>query len=120
MRYFSPFGYGLSYTEFVYSNLRVEGTYPNFKVSVTLQTMETQLKRVVQIYVGKPDSQVERAMKELRGFTKLELQPGETKTAEVTLDEAAFTYFDENLRHFVTESGNIRFLQANLWQRFVW
>lgn len=47
-------------------------------------------------------------MKELRGFTKLELQPGETKTAEVTLDEAAFIYLDENLRHFVTESGEYK------------
>ena len=104
-----PFGYGLSYTEFVYSNLRVEGTYPNFKVSVDVTNDGNAAgKEVVQIYVGKPDSQVERAMKELRGFTKLELQPGETKTAEVTLDEAAFTYFDENLRHFVTESGEYK------------
>ena len=104
-----PFGYGLSYTEFVYSNLRVEGTYPNFKVSVDVTNDGNAAgKEVIQIYVGKPDSQVERAMKELRGFTKLELQPGETKTAEVTLDEAAFTYFDENLRHFVTESGEYK------------
>ena len=104
-----PFGYGLSYTEFVYSNLRVEGTYPNFKVSVDVTNDGNAAgKEVVQIYVGKSDSQVERAMKELRGFTKLELQPGETKTAEVTLDEAAFTYFDENLRHFVTESGEYK------------
>ena len=104
-----PFGYGLSYTEFVYSNLRVEGTFPNFKVSVDVTNAGTVAgKEVVQIYVGKPDSAVERAMKELRGFTKLTLAPGETKTAEVTLDEAAFTYFDENLRHFVTELGEYK------------
>ena len=104
-----PFGYGLSYTEFVYSNLRVEGTYPHFKVSVDVTNAGTMAgKEVVQIYVGKPDSAVERAMKELRGFTKLILAPGETKTAEVTLDEAAFTYFDENLRHFVTEPGEYK------------
>ena len=104
-----PFGYGLSYTEFVYSNLHVEGSYPNFKVFVDVTNAgDVAGKETVQIYVGKPDSAVERAMKELRGFAKLELQPGETKTAEITLDAAAFTYFDENLRHFVTESGEYK------------
>lgn len=104
-----PFGYGLSYTKFVYSNLRVEGTYPYFKVSVDVTNAGTMAgKEVVQIYVGKPDSAVERAMKELCGFTKLTLAPGETKTAEVTLDESAFTYFDETLRHFTTEPGEYK------------
>ena len=104
-----PFGYGLSYTEFVYSNLHVEGSYPNFKVFVDVTNAgDAAGKETVQIYVGKPDSAVERAMKELRGFAKLELQPGETKTAEITLDAAAFAYFDENLRHFVTESGEYK------------
>ena len=104
-----PFGYGLSYTEFVYSNLRVGGAYPNFEVSVDVTNAGNMAgKETVQIYVGKPDSPIERAMKELRGFVKLDLQPGETKTAEIALDPAAFTYFDEQLRHFVTESGEYK------------
>ena len=104
-----PFGYGLSYTEFVYSNLRVEGNYPDFKVSVDVTNVGSVAgKETVQIYVGKPDSPVERAVKELRGFAKLDLLPGETKTAEISLDPAAFTYFDEQLRHFVTESGEYK------------
>ena len=104
-----PFGYGLSYTEFVYSNLRVEGNYPDFTVSVDVTNVGSVAgKETVQIYVGKPDSPVERAVKELRGFAKLDLQPGETKTAEISLDPAAFTYFDEQLRHFVTESGEYK------------
>ena len=104
-----PFGYGLSYTEFVYSNLRVEGAYPNFKISVDVTNAGTLAgKEVVQIYVGKPDSPVERAMKELRGFAKIDLQPGETKTVEIMLDASAFAYFDEQLRHFVTESGEYK------------
>ena len=104
-----PFGYGLSYTEFVYSNLRVEGNYPDFKVSVDVTNVGSVAgKETVQIYVGKPDSPVERAVKELRGFAKLDLQPGEKKTAEISLDPAAFTYFDEQLRHFVTESGGYK------------
>ena len=104
-----PFGYGLSYTEFVYSNLRVEGNYPDFKVSVDVTNVGSVAgKETVQIYVGKPDSPVERAVKELRGFAKLDLLPGEKKTAEISLDPAAFTYFDEQLRHFVTESGEYK------------
>ena len=104
-----PFGYGLSYTEFVYSNLQVRGVYPNFEVSVDVTNAGNMAgKETVQIYVGKPDSPIERAMKELRGFVKLNLQPGETKTAEIALDSAAFTYFDEQLRHFVTESGEYK------------
>ena len=104
-----PFGYGLSYTEFVYSNLRVEGNYPDFKVSVDVTNVGSVAgKETVQIYVGKPDSPVERAVKELRGFAKLDLQPGEKKTAEISLDPVAFTYFDEQLRHFVTESGEYK------------
>ena len=104
-----PFGYGLSYTEFVYSNLQVRGAYPNFEVSVDVTNAGNVAgKETVQIYVGKPDSPIERAMKELRGFVKLDLQPGETKTAEIALDPAAFTYFDEQLRHFVTESGEYK------------
>ena len=51
---------------------------------------------------------MERAVKELRGFAKLDLQPGEKKTAEISLDPVAFTYFDEQLRHFVTESGEYK------------
>ena len=104
-----PFGYGLSYTEFVYSNLRVEGNYPDFTVSVDVTNVGSVAgKETVQIYVGKPDSPVERAVKELRGFAKLDLQPGEKKTAEISLDPVAFTYFDEQLRHFVTESGEYK------------
>ena len=104
-----PFGYGLSYTEFVYSNLRVEGNYPDFTVSVDVTNVGSVAgKETVQIYVGKPDSPVERAVKELRGFAKLDLLPGEKKTAEISLDPAAFTYFDEQLRHFVTESGEYK------------
>ena len=104
-----PFGYGLSYTEFVYSSLRVEGNYPDFQVSVDVTNVGPVAgKETVQIYVGKPDSPVERALKELRGFAKMDLQPKETKTAKISLNPAAFTYFDEQLRHFVTESGEYK------------
>lgn len=99
-----PFGYGLSYTEFTYQNLKTEGTYPNVKVSVDVtNTGEVPGKEIVEIYAGKKDSAVERAVKELRGFGKVELNPGDTKT--VTVEPEAFQYYNEEKAMFVTESG---------------
>ena len=89
-----PFGYGLSYTEFTYQNLKTEGTYPNVKVSVDVtNTGEVSGKEIVEIYAGKKDSAVERAAKELRGFVKVELEP------------ETFQYYNEEKAMFVTESG---------------
>lgn len=101
-----PFGYGLSYTEFVYQNLQVEGNYPNVKVSVDVtNTGDMAGKETVEIYVGKKDSAVERAAKELRGFAKVDLNPGETKTVTIELEPEAFQYYNEGKTEFVTEAG---------------
>lgn len=101
-----PFGYGLSYTEFVYQNLQVEGNYPNVKVSVDVtNTGDMAGKETVEIYVGKKDSAVERAAKELRGFAKVDLNPGETKTVTIELEPEAFQYYNEGKAEFVTETG---------------
>ncbi len=101
-----PFGYGLSYTEFAYQNLKTEGNYPNIKVSVDItNTGKVAGKETVEIYVGKKESTVERAAKELRGFTKVDLNPGETKTVTVELESEAFQYYNEEKKMFVTEPG---------------
>ena len=101
-----PFGYGLSYTEFTYQNLKTEGTYPNVKVFVDVtNTGEVSGKEIVEIYADKKDSAVERAAKELRGFVKVELNPGDTKTVTVELEPEAFQYYNEEKAMFVTESG---------------
>ena len=101
-----PFGYGLSYTEFAYQNLKAEGNYPNIKVSVDVtNTGKVAGKETVEIYVGKKDSAVERAAKELRGFDKVDLNPGETKTVTVELEPETFQYYNEEKASFVTESG---------------
>ena len=62
-------------------------------------------KETVEIYVGKKDSAVERAAKELRGFAKVDLNPGETKTVTVELEPETFQYYNEEKASFVTESG---------------
>ena len=101
-----PFGYGLSYTEFTYQNMKTEGNYPNVKVSVDVtNTGKVAGKEVVEIYVGKKDSAVERVAKELRGFAKVDLNPGETKTVTVELEPEAFRYYNEEKASFVTETG---------------
>lgn len=101
-----PFGYGLSYTDFAYGNMKVTGSYPDITVSVDVtNTGAMEGKEIVEIYVGKKDSAVERAARELRGFEKLSLKPGETKTVNIRLDADAFTYYDEKLHGFATEFG---------------
>ena len=68
-------------------------------------TGKTAGKEIVEIYVGKKDSTVERAAKELCGFAKVNLNPGETKTVTVELEPEAFQYYNEEKAMFVTESG---------------
>ncbi|MDO7905521.1 glycoside hydrolase family 3 C-terminal domain-containing protein [Paenibacillus sp. JX-17] len=105
-----PFGYGLSYTEFEYSNLQVDRKQLNdsdkLKVSVTVtNTGSVTGKEIVQIYVNDVQSTVIRPQKELKGFAKVELQPGESRTVEVTLDRRAFAYYDTDLQEWHVESG---------------
>lgn len=151
-----PFGYGLSYTEFVYSDMKIEGiacagmdqrtepgctengwkaeegcteksqktkagctesrqrygdrpAYSNSSlVRISLDVTNTGScagKETVQIYVGKADSAVERAAKELKAFEKIALEPGETKRLIFSLDRNAFTYYDVNTKKFEVEPG---------------
>jgi beta-glucosidase len=112
-----PFGYGLSYTTFAYSNLRVSAD--NFKdvdgltVSVDVSnTGQMAGKEIVQLYVHDHQSRLLRPYKELKGFTKVSLEPGETKTVSITLDSRAFAYYDPAHRQWVTEDGRFDLLIA--------
>lgn len=105
-----PFGYGLSYTTFEYSNLRVSSQ--NFKdvdaLTVSLDvknTGEVAGKCVVQVYVHDQESVLPRPVKELKGFAKVALQPGETQTVSIMLDSRAFAYYNPKYGQWVTESG---------------
>ena len=103
-----PFGYGLSYTSFEYSELLLStGSGNNCKVSFKVRnTGKTAGAEIAQIYVENPDDGYIRARHELREFRKVFLNPGEETKIELTLDERAFSVFDTKLMKFVASSGH--------------
>lgn len=110
-----PFGYGLSYTTFDYSNPKVSAT--NFRdvdgviVSVDVtNTGKVMGKEIVQVYVHDQKSSLVRPRKELKGFAKVELQPGETKTVSVELDFRAFAFYHPLYHQWITEDGEFDIL----------
>lgn len=82
-----PFGYGLSYTQFAYSDLQVEGRTVTATVTNTGSVPGAE---VVQLYVAPPQNGLYRPVKELKGFARVDLQPGESKTVTFTLDDRSF------------------------------
>ena len=105
-----PFGYGLSYTTFEYSNLRVDKKEMTdqemLQVSVNVKnTGKRSGKTVVQLYVGAPETEVIRPVRELRGFEKIFLEAGEEKTVTFTLDERAFAYWNTTIHDWYVEDG---------------
>ncbi len=105
-----PFGHGLSYTTFAYSNLRTDKASmkdtETMEVSVDItNTGNVAGKEAVQLYVADKESTVIRPIKELKGFEKVELAPGETKTVTFTLDKRAFAYFSVRIHDWHVETG---------------
>lgn len=103
-----PFGYGLSYTTFSYENMDL--TWDDEKkqgmVRVTVRnTGKRAGSEVVQLYIGKEDTKLMRAPRELKGFEKLYLEPGEAKTAELPLDARSFSYYDVKDHAWEAEDG---------------
>jgi len=110
-----PFGFGLSYTTFAYSNPKV--SEPTFRdvdgisISVDITNMGTVAgKEVVQVYVHDRISALVRPPKELKAFTKIELQPGETRTVTLALDCRAFAYYHPAYKRWITEDGEFDLL----------
>jgi beta-glucosidase len=101
-----PFGYGLSYTSFRFDNLKVDrdGDRWNVTFDVT-NTGSVAGSEVAQVYVSAPPSSELRPPRELKGFARLSLNPGETKSATVTLDRDAFAYFSEAKNAWTVDAG---------------
>ena len=105
-----PFGHGLSYTTFAYSDLRLshsivrEGEDVQVTVTVT-NTGAVSGKETVQLYVAPPKGERHRPVRELKGFAKVSLQPGESKDVQFTLDKRSLAYYEPELHDFYAESG---------------
>lgn len=97
-----PFGYGLSYTHFAYSDLTVEETGVSFTLT---NEGDRDGAEVVQVYVSCPEGKVFRPRKELKGFSKVHLAAGEQRRAHIPLDDTAFRYFNVKTNRFEIESG---------------
>ena len=107
-----PFGYGLSYTTFAYSNLRVSSknlkAQGEISVSVDIRNTGKRLgDEVVQLYVEHLSSKVERPLKELRGFKRVTVKPNETKTVSIPLKAETLAYWEKDQHRFVVEPGKI-------------
>ena len=108
-----PFGHGLSYTQFEYSDLtvssdRIRDTEP-LTVSVRVKnTGGVPGKTAVQLYVGDAESTVRRPVRELKAFEKILLNPGEEKTVSFVLDKRAFAYWEPKIHDWFVESGDFR------------
>jgi beta-glucosidase len=113
-----PFGYGLSYTDFVMSGLMAEvledgRENKSVKVSFNVSNIGNRAgAAVAQIYVADKYPKIRKAAKELKAFEKVYLEAGETKEITLILEKEAFTYFDEKTRKFKVDGGNYMIMLA--------
>jgi beta-glucosidase len=108
-----PFGHGLSYTSFSFSDLRLSSGRISDRDSLTATVRVTNTgkragKTVVQLYVGDCESSVFRPVRELKGFEKIYLEPGEAKDVSFTLDKRSFAYWNTQIHDWHVESGEFR------------
>jgi beta-glucosidase len=104
-----PFGFGLSYTTFKFSHLKVPAAAaPGSTVTVDFDVTNTGSvagAEVAQLYVSDPSAQVDRPERELKGFTKVRLDPGATQHVTLSLDARAFSYWDERAHKWIVDPG---------------
>ena len=105
-----PFGFGLSYTTYTYNNLQVqESDLPvDGTLHASVQVANTGLRpgdEVIQLYIGCPGQSVERPLKELKGFKRVHIEPGEIETVNFEIPIRNLAYYDEVARRWVIESG---------------
>jgi len=110
-----PFGHGLSYTTFDYERMgvsshRIDDTGELVVTATITNTGIVPGKEVVQLYVSDPVSRLQRPKKELKGFSKVSLAPGESREVRFTLTDRAFSYYDPRQSRWVAESGDFEIL----------
>jgi beta-glucosidase len=110
-----PFGHGLSYTTFEYSNVRLDKAEYALGEPITVSVDVTNSgsragKEVIQLYVRDVESRLVRPEKELKAFAKVALKPGETQTVTLTLDERALSFYDDAQAQWAAEAGEFEVL----------
>lgn len=113
-----PFGHGLSYTQFAYTDISADRDRitdaDTLRVSVKVKNTGTMAgKEIIQLYIGKPESNVIRAVKELKGFEKIHLYPGEEKIVVFELAKRSFAYYDTKTHDWRVESGIYHIMAAS-------
>ena len=108
-----PFGHGLSYTTFAYGNLKLDKTAMKDSEILTVSVDITNTgkiagREVVQLYVADLESTYYRPLRELKGFDKILLQPGEMKTVTFALDKRSFAYYNIEIKDWHVESGDFK------------
>ena len=98
-----PFGFGLSYTKFEYSNLIIDAKGVSFEIT---NVGKVDGKEIAQLYVGLDQSVMVRPVKELKGFIKVALKAGETKKVHIPFDDKTFRYFNVETNSWEIEKGN--------------
>jgi beta-glucosidase len=109
-----PFGYGLSYTKFEYSELKLPESVKigdPVRISVLLKNTGNRAgKEIVQLYVHDKDSSLLRPLQELKGFTKVNLEPGQSKVVEFILTQRDLSFYQPYLGEWTAEPGEFEIL----------
>lgn len=110
-----PFGYGLSYTTFEYSDIKLDKTSMSENDTLTVSfnvtnTGDVSGCEIAQLYVSDKESTIYRPVKELKGFKKIWLNPGETKEIKIALNKRAFAFYNVNINDWCVESGEFDIL----------
>lgn len=110
-----PFGFGLSYTTFIFSDLQVEKkANASYLVSLRVKNSgKVAGSEVVQLYVADDHSRVQRPLKELKGFAKVTLEPGQEKTVSIPLNFRSFAYYDVKGKQWKVDPGNFIIMAGN-------
>ena len=106
-----PFGFGLSYASFQYSDLQVEPTAEGFDVRFVLSNTSTvDAEEVAQVYVSRPSARIERPLKELKGFQRVALKAGERKSVTIPVRRTDLCHWDEAAQTWMLEPGDMTIL----------